>query len=428
MLSKLKLICKPVNLPALPLRQAGLEIFKSPRPTADGPQYFFELKTLKPSNNQIFKSSNFQTNLFCFNFIPMETIAWVGFSQGLFAAMLIMTKRERTVSDKLLSGWLCLLAFEFLTCALDYIIFGKPLLSSSFLLFNPAFYLYVTSLSSNHFKLRWIQLLHLMPFVFFEIGAYVTKETISLSTFFHSDTTLGFRLAFGVATVVSWLVYNTLSLIQVIRHRKNLENEFSTIESAISLGWLLFIMVVYILYCVGSFIIGATVVFQGTNQNVPHIFNYAALLFMVYALGFYGLWQKPIYAKPTQEEIPMRYKNSVLADRKKKEIKNKILQYFESNKPYLQSELSMDLLAAGLDVPKYQLTEVLNTEIGKNFFQFVNGYRVEAVKAMLADKKSKYSIEAIGYECGFSSKSSFFTVFKNLAGQTPLEYKNSLSD
>jgi len=270
--------------------------------------------------------------------------------------------------------------------------------------------------------------LHLLPFLFFELGAYVIKETISLSAFFHTDTTLGFRLAFGVATIVSLLVYNSLSLIQVIRHRRNLENEFSTIESAISLGWLLFVIVFYLLYCVASFIIGATVVFQGTNLFLPHIFNYAAMLFMVYALGFYGLWQKPIYARTTREEIPVRYKSSVLADRKKKDIKNKILQYFDNNKPYLQSELNMDLLSAELKVPKHQLTEVLNTEIGKNFFQFVNGYRIEAVKAMLTDKKSKYSIEAIGYECGFSSKSSFFTVFKNLTGQTPLEYKNSISN
>ena len=87
----------------------------------------------------------------------------------------------------------------------------------------------------------------------------------------------------------------------------------------------------------------------------------------------------------------------------------------------------MDIISAELKVPKDQLTEVLNTEIGSNFFQFVNGYRIEAVKTMLADKKNKYSIEAIGYECGFNSKSTFFTVFKNLTGQTPQEYKNSLN-
>ncbi|MBN2274347.1 MAG: AraC family transcriptional regulator [Bacteroidales bacterium] len=358
----------------------------------------------------------------------METIAWVGFSQSLFAALLIMTKREWTVSDKLLSGWLCLLAIEFLTCALDYNIFGKPLLSSSFLLFNPAFYLYISSLTNKDFHLKYIQLLHLLPFLFFEVGAYVIQETIAVQSFLRSDTTLGFRLAFGVANIISYVVYNYLSLRQVIQHRKNIFNEFSTIENYISLGWLLFIIVFYTTYCSVSFIIGITVVFQGTNLVLPHIFNYAALLFLIYALGFYGLWQKPIFTKITDEEMQQRYKYSALSMRKKKDIKNKIIGFFDDTKPYLQSDLNMDILSEALQVPKHHLTEVLNTEIGKNFFQFVNGYRVEAVKAMLADKKNFYSIEAIGYECGFNSKSSFFTVFKNLTGQTPLEYRNSLSE
>jgi AraC-like DNA-binding protein len=356
----------------------------------------------------------------------METIAWIGVSQSLFAALLILSKSTRNVSDKLLSGWLCLLAIEFLTCALDYVIFGKPLLSSSFLLFNPACYLYINSLTNKEFKLKYIQLLHLLPFLFFEIGVYVIKEPISLNVFFHSDTTLGFRLAFGIATILSWAVYNSISMVLVTRHRKNLENEFSTIESNIRLGWLLYVIIFYNIYCIVAFIIGATTIFQGSNLLLSHIFNYAALLFLVYTFGFYGLWQKPIYHKLASDDVPVRYKNSVLALRKKKEIKNQIIDYFETAKPYLQSELSMDIISTELAIPKHQLTEVLSTEIGKNFFQFVNNYRVEAVKAMLADKKNKYSIEAIGYECGFNSKSSFFTVFKNLAGQTPQEYKNSL--
>jgi AraC-like DNA-binding protein len=66
---------------------------------------------------------------------------------------------------------------------------------------------------------------------------------------------------------------------------------------------------------------------------------------------------------------------------------------------------------------------VLNTSIGKNFFQFVNAYRVEEVKRMLVDPKNLYSIEAIGYECGFSSKSSFYKEFKRITGMTPAEYK-----
>jgi DHA3 family macrolide efflux protein-like MFS transporter len=59
----------------------------------------------------------------------------------------MFAKKESSVSDKILSAWLTLLAIEFMTCGLDYIIFNEPLLSSSFLLFNPALFLYVKSLT-----------------------------------------------------------------------------------------------------------------------------------------------------------------------------------------------------------------------------------------------------------------------------------------
>ena len=102
----------------------------------------------------------------------MNTIAWIGFSQSLFAAILMFTKKERSLSDKILSGWLILLSIEFLTCGLDYELFSQPLLSSSFLLFNPALYLYISSLTRPSFRLKWLQLFHLLPFVVFELYAY----------------------------------------------------------------------------------------------------------------------------------------------------------------------------------------------------------------------------------------------------------------
>jgi len=66
----------------------------------------------------------------------MSTIAWIGFCQSLFAAILMFNKKESSLSDKVLSGWLSLLAIDFLICGLDYEIFGQALLSSSFLLFS----------------------------------------------------------------------------------------------------------------------------------------------------------------------------------------------------------------------------------------------------------------------------------------------------
>ena len=85
------------------------------------------------------------------------------------------------------------------------------------------------------------------------------------------------------------------------------------------------------------------------------------------------------------------------------------------------------MVSEKINIQRHSLTEVLNMELGKNFYQFVNEYRVNAVKSMLSDGKNDLlSIEGIGYDCGFNSKSTFFAVFKSFTGITPLQFKNSI--
>lgn len=354
----------------------------------------------------------------------MNTLVWIGFCQGLFAALLMFTKRKSSVSDKILSAWLTLLSIEFLTCGLDYKIFDEPLLSSSFLLFNPALFLYIKSLTVPNFKLRLIQLLHLLPYIVFEIFAYTIQEPFDLVNFFEHDDKFIYRILFSIANAVSWLVYNPISIIYVHKHRMNLHNEQSTIKRNENLGWVLFVSIFYVVYCIVAFLLATTVYFGKLYPLIPHIYNYSVLLFLVYILSFYGLYQTKLPAKLLSKEIKKTpYKNSSLNEEMKQTISKMIVEYIENKKAYLDPNLSMDILSRELKVPKYQLTEVLNTVIGQNFFRFVNKYRVEAVKKMLADKNNKYSIEAIGFECGFASKTAFYSVFKDFTGKTPLTYR-----
>ncbi len=355
----------------------------------------------------------------------MNTIAWIGFAQGLFAAILMFTKKESSVSDKILSAWLFLLGFEFLTCGLDYEISGQPLLSSSFLLFNPAFYLYVKSLTKTNFKLHFVQLFHLFPFLAFELSAYILHEPLSLQLFFHKEGNFVYRMLFGTATIISWLVYNPLSLILVHQHRVNLKNEKSNIEKNETLGWLLGLSIFYVVYCIVAFILTFFVYDTNLNPLTPHIYNYSVLLFILYVLSFYGLRQMQINIPFMEQKIvEKQYKKPQLSPEKRDYICKMVTVFFESEKVYLNPELNMDMLSTKLKIPKHQITEAINMNIGKNFFQFVNSFRVEAVKKMLANPKNKFSVEAVGFECGFSSKSSFYSVFKSSTGLTPFEYRN----
>lgn len=352
----------------------------------------------------------------------MIILLWIGITQSLFAAILMFTKKENSLPDKILSGLLTLLAIEFTTCLVDYQLFSIPLLSSSFLLLNPALYIYIRSLTQGDFSLRYIQLLHLLPFVGFEIYAYISKEPLALDNYFVRDEQFIYRIIFGAANLISWSIYNPLSLILVHRHRMNLRNEQSHIEKNDKLGWVLFITIFYVVYCLLA-ILSASLVFFGSHPLTSHFFNYSVLLVMILIMSAYGQRQQKVPVTSLHHRTPVSYQNSLLSEENKQIIAEQLILYFEQHHPWLNPDLNMDALATALKVPKYQLTEVLNTQLGRNFFQFVNQHRVEAVKKMLADPKVKYSIEAIGYECGFASKSAFYTVFKQMTRQTPTEYR-----
>lgn len=338
----------------------------------------------------------------------------------------MFTKKESSLPHKILSVWLTLLAIEFMICGLDYEIIGKPMLSSSFLLFNPSLFLYVNSLTRPKFKLQPLQLLHLLPFVLFESFTYLFNQTFSLDTFFLHDSHFVFRIMYASAIIISWCIYIPISLILVHNHRIYLKNEWSNIEINESLSWLLAFAVFYVVFCIFAVIITIIAFLNNLNPLTPHIYNYSTLLLLVYIISFYGLQQNIPSKLIPEVELQTPYKTSTLSVETKQKIRERIILYFEKENAYLNPELSMNVLSESLKIPKYQITEVLNSNIGMNFFQFVNYYRVEAVKKMLADTKIKFSIEAIGYECGFSSKSSFYTVFKSITGETPDSYRHTL--
>jgi AraC-like DNA-binding protein len=353
----------------------------------------------------------------------MEIIAWIGCSQALFAGLIIGTKQGRSTADKLLSAWLILMGIEFATYGIDLRVFGDaPLLSNPFLLFNPALYMYARALTDKAYELRWIHLLHLLPYILFEGGAYLLGERMELSTFFSRDSTYWFRITFTAAALLSWLIYPTLSILAVHRHRLNLKNEFSTIESFRRISWLLFVLSFNTLYWISILSIGVYNVFSGRGELVMP-FSYSVLLALNYILGFYGLKQARVLSEQLEGEGE-KYKRSRLRADYKERLQQRLLALFEAQKPYLDSDLTINMIADKLKVPRHDLTEVLNASLGKNFYQFVNEYRVEAVKQMLADPKYGHlSIEAIGFECGFNSKSAFFAVFKSLVGRTPAQYQ-----
>lgn len=100
-----------------------------------------------------------------------------------------------------------------------------------------------------------------------------------------------------------------------------------------------------------------------------------------------------------------------------------LIDYFETEKPYLNKQLKSADIAAALSCSISSLSECLSFKLNTNFSDFVAHYRVEAfVQKQKQEDISLYTLMSIAESCGFNSKSSFFRLFKKQMGCTPLEY------
>lgn len=357
----------------------------------------------------------------------MEVLVWVGFSQSLFSGLIMaFVKKDQSTSNRLLTAWFFISALEFLRVGID-LPSGGIHLSNPFLIFNPLIYFYSKSLIKHNIKLKWYQLLHVLPYILLTAGAYMLDIRFRNIHFFSIDSSTWFKVIFGLTSIISFVAYSVPTVINIHRYRINLKNEYSTLDRQITLGWLLFVIVYYMTFMIVAYTLG--IIHVITHEYMYSILvTFSILMTLIYIFSFYGLLQERIYPVTNGDATKNdTYKNPRLETEEKKRIRKALEDYFTKDKPWFDSRLTITMVSERLNIPRHKLTEVLNTDIGKNFYRFVNEYRVDEVRKMLSDPAyNHYSIEAIGYECGFNSKSAFFSVFKDLTGMTPAQYKRKL--
>ena len=89
---------------------------------------------------------------------------------------------------------------------------------------------------------------------------------------------------------------------------------------------------------------------------------------------------------------------------------------------YQNPDLDLALLAERMKLSPHQLSELINTRIGKGFSRYIREYRVEAAEDLLLDKPSM-PVLSVGLEVGFSSQSNFYDAFRELSGMTPGQFR-----
>lgn len=137
-------------------------------------------------------------------------------------------------------------------------------------------------------------------------------------------------------------------------------------------------------------------------------------------------------AKPTPAETdatvrPGPAKSAPMLDLP--QLRETVAGYMTAQKPYTNPNLTIHELAGGLKMPPHVLSKVINEGFGKNFFDFINEYRVEEFKRRMDDPKAKqYTLLSLAFDVGFNSKTAFNRAFKKLTNQTPKDYFQMASE
>ncbi len=376
----------------------------------------------------------------------LKSLLITGIIQGFFLILLLKSKRKNAISDYLLMIWFgimsCQLSFyydnlsavPFAPNFMQILGFYLPLLSS------PILYLYVYSFSvGNDFiwKKYWI---HLLPFsVFSLLCFYLNFSYLNSITFnnglpnFDNNIPSWFRNILTIPLALIPAFYTVLSLRMLIRYQKLIPENYSYTEK-INLNWLKWIVISLLIVFITLF----PLITYGVNLGLVSPQNLFAvvgsiLTFYIFFIGFFGIRQTTVFTNISVEtnfektiDSKPNYKNSGLNDEMVDDFFQKLVLHTEENKPYLDENLSLATLAQQLDLTSNQLSQIINQKTSSNFFNFINSYRVEAVKLRLKDPAfAHYSILAIGYDCGFQSKSSFNKIFKQMVNKTPLEFQKS---
>ena len=353
----------------------------------------------------------------------MEYIFLIAAFNAFFFAVLVWQKKPTAFRDRILISWLLYLGaytgcYAFYS---SYIFRFHPILSAAFislfLLHGPFMYLYSSALVTEKSKLSRKELLHFVPFLIFNVYLAVASQIPSMvkgvnMTYVDNQTEpSSFLLFFLTITALSGPIYFLQTIRLLRKHNVNIFNNFSFTEE-IDLYWLRKLVLIFGI--VWSALIAVVIIHHGFYLFSSTFCTNGLFLLLSQAL------------EATEQTV--KYAGSSLKPEEAEAYAEKIRIFMQSGKPFLDPNLTLAQLSDALEIPSHYLSQVINEVFGLNFFNFVNGYRVEEVKLRILNPKyDSFSVLGIALECGFNSKTAFNRIFKNMTGLTPTEYKKANS-
>lgn len=286
-------------------------------------------------------------------------------------------------------------------------------------------------------------ILPLVSLVFFFVFYAITDAFTTDNKFYLFEAYIGLLSLTFIANIL-FIVVCLREISFAFEHKLTELSKHSHI-SLIWIKWLLWLLLVRALFSITFFAL--QFLFKDAEW-FPHVMlvqKTAVSIIMLVATSltaYYGLRNPMLFDTITETpNVEQAIAISILTPEVKKVIKknikeedvepylNQITSVVEQEKLYLNAGLTPALLAQRVGIPVYKLTLALNKGAGKNFNEYINFYRVNHAKSILANTDNvKSTIYAVALDSGFSSEAPFYAAFKKNVGMSPSAYRNSIEE
>lgn len=225
---------------------------------------------------------------------------------------------------------------------------------------------------------------------------------ILLSLLLPGDVALPLAFVIGAGYLL-WLARSLLAL----RHeRANFRTEMVLLGSVFAIA-------------VGVSVLGFA---QATLPDKLFFSLYAISIGTAFLLVQITLALRPQLSTEVSEAAHVAYATSTLSKIDCDAVLSRLDALMQNERIYEDANLSLPQLAARLDLSPHQLSELINTRLGKGFSRYLRELRIAAARKMLCNEPSA-SILSIGLSVGFTSQSNFYEAFREIEGMTPGQYR-----
>ncbi|MEZ4850853.1 MAG: AraC family transcriptional regulator [Bacteroidia bacterium] len=369
----------------------------------------------------------------------LNTLIWAALIQGLLLGLLyLFSKKYESRANRLLGGFLISLIIEGTSIFIPYDYIGSYSINYYFTtpevkLFFPLFFVHFvlekvgqSARYQRFLKIHYgigvgvmgITLINIFVFLFngLQLHEYVPVELVE--ALFMGQQWYAFLMS---------IVAFTIAIIETRAYRKKVENEFSD-YTMLEIQWLWqFIFIIFpVILLWGAELV--RIFMGGTGGSDIVLASWGMLTLFIYFVSYKAFRHQNLFenkviesqsiaedisAEPTQTDHP--------------DLSEKINSLMEEGKYYLNQELTIYDLAREMNLSPRLISSCVNGNLGVNFSEWVNNYRVDEALKILEDADKNYlSIEGVGAEAGFKSRSAMYTAFKKKTGFPPGHFRENV--